>query len=113
MGLVVRAPNPTDQSKSLRLLPLLSGYRNKDTQTVTFTTDYLKVLEKISQDGAGLDHLDSEDFEVVLPGKEISSAHLFDLVAYEHFGLGIKAQKESAMSGAKIAENEFANRYGA
>jgi hypothetical protein len=48
--------------------------------------DYLEVFEKlVDGEHDDLFHLELDDFEVVIPTDQISSSHLFDLNAYEHF----------------------------
>ena len=84
VGWAVSAPNPTQERKSIRILPLVSGYRDKDTQIVKFTTDYIMILDSI-YNGADTKLL-LEDFEVVIPSRQLSSCHLFDMTIYNnHF----------------------------
>lgn len=83
IGWAVRAPNPVSVRKFLRILPLISGYRNSEHR-LEITTDYYTVLETVSE-GKQLDHLEIGDFEVVIPIDQIISAHLFDLLAHKTF----------------------------
>jgi hypothetical protein len=86
VGLVVRSPNPIEERKAIRILPIMSGYRETSTQEAVFTTFYLEIFKKLGDDNhEDLSHLDPVDFEVVIPSDQISSSHLFDLNAYEHF----------------------------
>lgn len=85
VGWAVRVPNPIHKRKSVRILPLLSGYRTSDTHEVVFTTSYHPVLTTVTNDTDNLNHLEHGDFEVVLPTSNICSCHLFDPVAYAHF----------------------------
>jgi len=85
VGWAASAPNPEAARKSIKILPLLSGYRNTETQRVAFTTNYHEILTSLGTDDE-IDHLSEEDFVVVLPTESISSAHGFDIVAYERFG---------------------------
>lgn len=104
VGWAVRAPNPTDHGQQyLRILPLLSGYRDQQTQVVNFMTDYLFVMNRMNNaTTSDFDHLSPRDFEVVIPSSEISSAHFFDLVAYNHFQEGrIKRKEHSSTSRPK------------
>ena len=84
VGWMVRAPNPVETRKAVRILPILSGYRDNDTQEVTFTTDYYFILKKI-ENNEHLEHLTIGDFEIVLPSDQICASHLFDIDAYFHF----------------------------
>ena len=80
------APNPVNERRAIRILPLVSGYRDQDTHEFYITTDYLGVLGVVDDDeNPYLDHLELEDFEVVIPTDQICSCHLFDLEAFEHF----------------------------
>ncbi|MCK5355849.1 MAG: hypothetical protein KAJ63_12070 [Methyloprofundus sp.] len=84
VGWAVSAPNPVQERKSIRILPIISGYRDKDTQKVKFTTDYYPVLNKFSN-SEETNH-EVEDLEVVIPAGELSSCRLFDISIYnEHF----------------------------
>jgi hypothetical protein len=84
VGWAVSAPNPVQERKFIRILPIISGYRDKDTQTVKFTTDYYPILSSI--DNGNNQGLSTEDFEVVIPSSQLSSCHLFDMTVYnEHF----------------------------
>ncbi len=85
VGWAVRVPNPIQERKSVRILPLLSGYRDADTQEVVFTTSYHAVLSKVDESIVDLNHLENGDFEIVLPTSNICSCHLFDPVAYSYF----------------------------
>jgi hypothetical protein len=86
VGWVVAAPNPIHTRRAVRILPLLSGYRDSETHQVKFVTDYFEIFELISNGKTeGLNHLSAADFEVVLPVDSIISSHLFDLLVYEHF----------------------------
>lgn len=83
-GWVVAAPSPVSERRYLRILPVLSGYRDATTHALEFTTEYAGVLLKISE---GQDdevyHLDPDDLEVVVPVDQVSSVHLFDLTLFQ------------------------------
>ncbi|MCU7853906.1 MAG: hypothetical protein KZQ80_17030 [Candidatus Thiodiazotropha sp. (ex Monitilora ramsayi)] len=86
VGWVVAAPNPIHTRRAVRILPLLSGYRDSETHQVKFLTDYFEIFELISSGKTEeLNHLSADDFEVVLPVDCIISSHLFDLMVYEFF----------------------------
>lgn len=84
VGWAVRAPNPVMERKSVRILPLASGYRDNE-QRVVFTTDYLDLLNQIVVDENKLNHLKPGDIEIVLPVDQIVSSHLFDMEAHDSF----------------------------
>jgi hypothetical protein len=84
-GWVVDAPNPSAQRRSIRILPILSGYRDKSDHRLNFTTSYYEILTSMSDGEQDLDHLEPIDFEVVLPVEKIYASHLFDITAYNRF----------------------------
>lgn len=89
-GLVLSCPNPTTERRSLKILPLLSGFRDQETHEVHFTVNYYDVFDEIIDDEK-YEHLDIDDFDVILPTSQISSAHLFDIDVYVNC---FSAQKE-------------------
>lgn len=85
VGWMIRGPNPVEVRRAVRILPLLSGYRDKDTHEVNFTTSYENIFNVIVDDSEDLNHLNIGDFEVVIPSDCLSACHLFDVHAYSHF----------------------------
>jgi len=88
VGLLSETPPPSQQRKSLTILPLMSGFRRADTSEIKFTTYYnliYKKLDKISP------NLTIDDFSIVLPIDKIQSVNMFDVVVYEEF------QKQSTL----------------
>lgn len=90
VGNVVRTPNPTEQRKAIRITPLLSGYRDQNTQDFVVTTDYYEIISELQKPPHKrkefLKKLSMEDFEVVFPSDTVCSSHLFDLFTYSaHF----------------------------
>ena len=70
----------------LALLPVASGYRNKDTQELEITTDYATALHAHSlANASGLLRDDPNDFRIVIPRSEIVSARLFDPELHQKF----------------------------
>ena len=63
----------------LVMLPILSGYRHKDTRELELTVNYAPVLRK------QLSELRSDDFRVAIPMREVVSARLFHRKAYDDF----------------------------
>jgi len=83
VGWAVSVPNPSQERKSVRILPIISGYRDNDTKKVMFTTDYHSVLMGASNETGDYS---LEDFEVIIPVSDLSSCHLFDISVYnQHF----------------------------
>jgi hypothetical protein len=87
VGFVGRTTDPKESRKDIKILPLLSGYRDKDTHSINFTTNYYSIYE--SNDNS-LSHLKPEDFEIAFPLSELSSINLFDIDAYNKFNPVIK-----------------------
>jgi hypothetical protein len=86
VGFVVKTTDPSQDRKTLGILPVMSGYRRADGR-MQFTTFYSDVYEEIERGGKGrLAHLTPEDFEIVIPVDKIASANMFDILAYEEFG---------------------------
>ena len=92
VGYVISSIDPAVERTALRILPLLSGYRDRETQSIHFTISYHEIYEQIGDDpdlyeNDELSHLEISDFEKVLPFDDIQSSHLFDIVAYRYFTL--------------------------
>ena len=66
------------EDADISLVPLASGYRDKDTQELRITTNYARV---ILESGT----MDFSDFRIVIPMSEIVSARLFDWEVYQRF----------------------------
>lgn len=75
-----------DNSDYLSLVPLLSGYRDKDTLTTTVTTNYQTHYEESGiLNGGGGGRLTLQDFQVLISFDEIDTISKFDSVAYSRF----------------------------
>jgi hypothetical protein len=70
LGVVTRPPNLRPDEKSLSLLPVASGYRDKDDRRIHWNVRY-----PVDQYGKALD---PDEFIVVLPLADIKNARLFD-----------------------------------
>lgn len=90
VGYAIRTIDPGEKRTTLRILPLISGYRTEEG-LITFNVSYHDVYEQIQpkdedhEIDEDLSHLEISDFEKVLPYDEIQSSHLFDLAAYVRF----------------------------
>ena len=74
----------TRQGESdIALIPMVSGYRNKDTHELEITTNYAPVVQESLDDYSS--ELVYEDFRIVIPMPEILSARIFHPEAYERF----------------------------
>ncbi|MDX7720470.1 hypothetical protein SJR62_14430 [Aeromonas caviae] len=79
----------------IELLPIMSGFRDKDELTLHLTTNYHDHYSKrglLSGIPMGPNTLSINSFRVVIPAKEIESMSLFDKDTYNDF----KAQEEQA-----------------
>jgi len=72
--------HPNIDHTYIPVIPLRSGGRNKDTQEITFTTDYEPVYESLR--ASGKEEM-IDDFELILPTSEILSATIFDPETYK------------------------------
>lgn len=75
-----------DGRSDVTLIPIASGYRDKDTLKLEFTTDYFSMLEEYEKDNEKAeDRIQIEDLRVAIPMSEIMSARLFDFGVYRKF----------------------------
>lgn len=87
IGFVTSNFDPSYDRKYLKILPLLSGYRDAVDKSVVITTDYSRVYEKVINNEKEFSHLNPDDFEVVVPIFEVQSINIFDPDAYVLFNL--------------------------
>jgi hypothetical protein len=87
VGRVVTIDFDSSERKTIAVLPVMSGYRDKDSLDLEFTTDYQKALGAATQqaEGSSLPSARAEDYVVALPIGRVVSVSFFDLQAYEHF----------------------------
>ncbi|HBU6577873.1 TPA: hypothetical protein PIP05_004530 [Klebsiella oxytoca] len=99
VGWVIRPPLEHGKIEHMAFIPLLSGYRDKDTLKIVVTTNYDAHYESIGLFGdvVGIDgpprvksDLSFNDFRVICPVSEIENLSFFDFETYNHF----KAQEE-------------------
>ena len=74
------------------------GYRDGDTQDLEITTNYAPVIRKSLEESFGLVY---EDFRVVIPMTEISSARVFLPQAYKLFQQERAAKQQESREDAK------------
>ena len=86
----------------IALIPMASGYRNKDTHGLQITTNYAPVVQESLDNSSGLVY---EDFRIVIPMSEIVSVRIFHPEAYERF------KKNSSLSQAvRPVQNDNGNK---
>ena len=91
----------------IELLPIMSGYRDKDELTLHLTTNYYEHYAKrglLSGIPMAPSSLSINSFRVVIPAKEIESMSLFDRETYNDF----KAQEEQDKKGTLTTEADNA-----
>jgi hypothetical protein len=77
VGWVAQAPNLDPQEQYFRLLPLISGYRDKDTLVIRRKVIYEDVLQDPT--------IESDQFVVTLPLKDVKIASLFNEDVYNTY----------------------------
>ncbi len=82
IGFALKSGIISQGESDIALIPMASGYRNKDTQQLEITTNYATVVEKSLEESSDLIY---EDFRIVIPMLEIVSARIFHPQAYEIF----------------------------
>ena len=106
IGFVLDRWAVSGENACVALVPVLSGYRDKETHELVITTNYASILREI---GASVDddstessfpHLSVKDLQIVLPSREIASARLFDMGVHDHF------LKSAQTRGAAEADEE-------
>ncbi|HFZ1853087.1 TPA: hypothetical protein ACKQD1_005073 [Serratia marcescens] len=94
VGWVIRPPLEHGKIEHMAFIPLLSGYRDKDTLKIIVTTNYDTHYESIGLLGNITDvegpprinsHLTLNDFRVVCPVSEIENLSFFDFQTYNQF----------------------------
>lgn len=67
------------------LIPIASGYRDKDTHMLKITTNYAPTIEECLKGDSAIPELLNEDFRIVFPDSEISSVRMFYPEVYRRF----------------------------
>ncbi len=74
IGLILGSEITRHGEPDIALIPLASGYRDKDTLELEITTNYTPAVKKSLEDVSGLQH---EDFQIVISRNEVVSARIF------------------------------------
>ncbi|MGL5345417.1 MAG: hypothetical protein ACRC9O_12745 [Plesiomonas sp.] len=84
VGLVTCPALENGLSEHLEILPMLSGYRDKDDLTIKITTNY---HQHYIESGVitGMSRLNLQDFRVLIPKDEVETISFFDIEAYNKF----------------------------
>ena len=78
IGYALDVEPPVRGESDVALIPLWSGYRNKDTCELTITTNYAPLIQRRLTASSAL-----RDFRVVIPKSELASARFFDIGLYK------------------------------
>lgn len=84
VGLVTCPALENGLSEHLEILPMLSGYRDKDDLTISITTNY---HQHYIESGviSGMSRLNIQDFRVLIPKDEVETISFFDTETYNKF----------------------------
>lgn len=77
--------NPAYDVQSIKIIPILSGYRKPEDQVVVFNVDYFNLLTKLHDHDPSVSDRDKNDLGTVIPLEEIRSASIFSLPMYRQF----------------------------
>jgi hypothetical protein len=81
VGYVWESPNLETEMTYVVLLPVMSGYRDANTLTVKFNTNYISLWKSENKEKVA-----AQEFLVLIPVGSIKTASIFDLDIYEtHF----------------------------
>ena len=88
VGIVFSPQLENGHCEFLTILPLLSGYRDKENLKVNFSVNYQSLyLNQGISTGVNCSKLRLEDFITLVPKQEIDNVSFFDLATYEQFQL--------------------------
>ena len=91
VGLALNSGLGTRGESDISLIPMASGYRDKETHTLEFTTLYASIIDQWlekdedSERDAQTQEKTAEDFRIIIPKSEVVSVRLFDPDAYQLF----------------------------
>lgn len=120
IGYVLATADPEKERKAIRLLPIASGYRDKDTLDLVLTISYDPLYEddspekgpedaesaahdEAAESGLSKDSYNAnEDRVLILPASRVHSLNMFDFVAFEKF----KARSEPIDSPADSQDSD-------
>lgn len=85
IGFVRKGIDPGNDRNHIRILPLVSGYRDSENYHLVLTTHYSEVYD-LFEEHYSKQEQDIADFDIVLPVDRIMSARMFNFQAYNnHF----------------------------
>ena len=104
IGIVTRYPEPhTKGERFVSILPIFSGYRDKETKRLAISTDYLAVYDELEELQKADPSLDTDDFDIIIPISEILSINIYSLAVSDLFdNIDAAPRKESEKLSASI-----------
>ncbi|EGQ7787110.1 MULTISPECIES: hypothetical protein [Vibrio] len=95
-------------SEHISLLPLLSGYRDKDKLSLNILTNYHIHYEDNDLYDGTHDNLTLDQFRVIIPKSEVEIYSFFDIATFKQFKeVEKKCDKNGADNGIGIPNSEF------
>lgn len=73
---------PPHETNYLKIIPIVSGYRDSETKQITFTTEYYNALDYY---GKNPEKYNNFDMDIIIKQNEILTAGIFDSDIYEQF----------------------------
>lgn len=98
---VTLSPNLRPSMPFVTILPTASGYRDKDTLKVSYTTYYTEIYTKIEEGAAEVQGLTAKDFQLVVPTSSILSASPFSKLSPDHFASQSRAPQSNRPAHAE------------
>ena len=98
IGFALKSGQVSHSESDIEILPMVSGYRDGEMQVLEITTNYAPIIRKSLEESFGLV---VEDFRVVIPMTEISSARVFLPQAYKLFQQERAAKQQESREDAK------------
>lgn len=99
VGIIKSMGEPTESNgtnQEISLMPLMSGYRDKDTLNIMFTNNYNY------QESTKENNLKENNFEIVIDSSIIETASLFDFTEYEKINTNMNKQNEKNLEKEKL-----------
>ena len=82
IGFALQSRVTSHREPDLCVIPIASGYRDKDTQELNITTNYAPVIQQSLEESLAIT---DEDFRIIIPMSEVVSVRLFLPEAYVLF----------------------------
>lgn len=108
VGICFIEPAIDSDNDFIEILPLLSGYREKDSLELIPVTNYRSHYEKVGIINNSHEYLELSDFRVVVSKSELDSASFFDIDTFIEFQNESKIKKRREVAIKKtLPKNKF------